>query len=79
MSDLRTPIVEITRRVGISGAAIQQRLRKLEKWGSISGSKFVINPKVLRDTTMDLIGIYLDKAMISPEAGKQLKQDSRSY
>ena len=30
MEDARTPILEIARKVGISGAAIHQRLRKLE-------------------------------------------------
>ena len=31
MEDARTPVLEIARQVGISGAAIHQRLRKLEK------------------------------------------------
>ncbi|MCX7547016.1 Lrp/AsnC ligand binding domain-containing protein [Xanthomarina sp. F1114] len=74
MNDARTPILEIARQVGISGAAIHQRLRKLEKSGIISGSKFVINPKVLGYTTMAFIGIYLDKAISNPEAVKQLKK-----
>ncbi len=74
MADARTPILEIARMVGISGAAIHQRLRKLEKSGLISGSKFVINPKVLGYTTMAYIGIFLDKAMSNPEAVKQLKK-----
>lgn len=74
MEDARTPILEIARNVGISGAAIHQRLRKLEKSGLISGSKFVINPKILGYTTMAFIGIYLDKAMSNPEAVKQLKK-----
>lgn len=74
MEDARTPILEIARQVGISGAAIHQRLRKLEKSGLIAGSKFVINPKVLGYTTMAFIGIYLDKAMSNPEAVKQLKK-----
>lgn len=74
MEDARTPILEIARLVGISGAAIHQRLRKLEKSGLISGSKFVINPKVLGYTTMAYVGIFLDKAMSNPEAVKQLKK-----
>jgi Lrp/AsnC family transcriptional regulator for asnA, asnC and gidA len=74
MEDARTPILEIARNVGISGAAIHQRLRKLEKSGLIAGSKFVINPKVLGYTTMAYIGIYLDKAMSNPEAVKQLNK-----
>ena len=73
MEDARTPVLEIARQVGISGAAIHQRLRKLEKSGLIAGSKFIVNPKVLGYTTMAYVGIYLDKAMSNPEAVKQLK------
>ena len=74
MEDARTPILKIARNVGISGAAIHQRLRKLEKSELISGSKFVINPKVLGYTTMAFVGIYLDKAMNNPDAVKQLQK-----
>ncbi|MFK7781925.1 Lrp/AsnC ligand binding domain-containing protein [Psychroserpens sp.] len=74
MADARTPILEIARQVGISGAAIHQRLRKLEKSKLISGSKFVINPKILGYTTMAFIGVFLDKAVSNPEAVKQLKK-----
>ena len=38
MADARTPILEIARGVGVSGAAIHQRLRKLEKSGLLAGS-----------------------------------------
>ena len=47
MEDARTPILEIGRLVGISGAAIHQRLKKLEKSGLISASRCIINPKIL--------------------------------
>lgn len=72
MDDARKPILEIARNIGISGAAIHQRLRKLEKSGLISGSKFIINPKALGYTTMAYIGIFLDKAMSNPKAVKEL-------
>ncbi len=74
MDDARTPILEIARNVGISGAAIHQRLRKLEKSGLLTGSKFIVNPKVLGYTTMAFVGVYLDKAVSNPEAVKQLKK-----
>ena len=73
MADARKPILEIARQIGISGAAIHQRLRKLEKSGLLAGSKFVINPKVLGYTTMAYIGIFLDKAMSNPKAVKALE------
>jgi len=74
MENARTPILEIARRVGISGAAIHQRLRKLENSELISGSKFIINTKVLGYTTMAFVGIFLDKAVSNPQAVKQLKK-----
>ena len=74
MEDARTPVLEIARQVGISGAAIHQRLRKLEKSGLLSGSKFIINPKILGYTTMAFVGIFLDKAMNNPDAVRQLKK-----
>lgn len=74
MEDARTPILEIARNVGISGAAIHQRLRKLEKSGLLAGSKFMVNPKILGYTTMAFVGVYLDKAVSNPEAVKQLKR-----
>ncbi|WP_297793040.1 Lrp/AsnC ligand binding domain-containing protein [uncultured Eudoraea sp.] len=74
MQDARKPILEIARNIGISGAAIHQRLRKLEKSGLIAGSKFIVNPKILGYTTMAYIGIFLDKAMSNPIAVKQLEK-----
>lgn len=74
MEDARKPILEIGRKLGISGAAIHQRLRKLEASGLITGSKFVINPRILGYTTMAFVGIYLDKAMRNPDAVNQLKK-----
>lgn len=74
MNDARKPILEIARHIGISGAAIHQRLRKLEASGLIAGSKFIVNPKVLGYTTMAYIGIYLDKAMSNPLAVKELEK-----
>ncbi len=74
MEDARIPILEIARKIGISGAAIHQRLRKLEASQVISGSKFIINPKVLGYTTMAYIGIYLDRAMSNPRAVAALEK-----
>jgi Lrp/AsnC family transcriptional regulator for asnA, asnC and gidA len=54
MEDARKPILQIANKIGISGAAIHQRLRKLEVSGVISGSKFVVNHKVLGYNTMAL-------------------------
>ncbi len=74
MEDARKPILEIARSMGISGAAIHQRLRKLEKSGLIEGSRLVINPRLLGYTTQAFVGVYLDKAVNSPVTIKKLEE-----
>ena len=60
--------------VGISGAAIHQRLRKLEKSVLISGSKLILNPKILGYTTLAFIGIYLEKDVNTEDVIRSLKK-----
>jgi len=74
ITDARTPILSIAREIGISGAAIHQRLRKLESSGLIAGSKFVLNPKVLGYKTLAFVGIFLDSASKYSAAIKRLKE-----
>ena len=74
MEDARKPILQIANKIGISGAAIHQRLRKLEQSGVISGSKFTVSHKVLGYNTMAFVGVYLDKAARNSEAVKDLKK-----
>lgn len=74
MEDAKKPILEIARSIGITGAAVHQRLRKLEKSGLIEGSKLMIDPRVLGYKTMAFVGVYLDKAVSNPQAVKQLSQ-----
>jgi Lrp/AsnC family transcriptional regulator for asnA, asnC and gidA len=74
MKDARISINLLSKQVGISGAAVHQRLKKLEKSGLIQGSQITINPKRLGYTTLAFVGIYLDKAMSNPSAVAQLKK-----
>lgn len=74
MQDARISINRLAKQVGISGAAVHQRIKKLEKSGLIQGSQVMINPKKLGYTTLAFVGIYLDKAMNNPSAVAQLKK-----
>ena len=47
IKNARTPFLEIARECGISGAAIHQRIKKLEDMGVIQGSRLVVAPKSL--------------------------------
>ncbi|MFD1094310.1 Lrp/AsnC family transcriptional regulator [Salegentibacter chungangensis] len=74
MEDAKKPILEIARSIGITGAAVHQRLRKLEKSGLIEGSKLMIDPRMLGYKTMAFVGVYLDKAVSNPQAVKKLSK-----
>ena len=53
----RMPFLEIARECGISGAAIHQRVRKLDAMGIILGSRLEIDPKKLGFDVCALIGV----------------------
>ncbi len=74
MQNARMSINQFAKLVGISGAAVHQRIKKLEKSGLIEGSQITINPRQLGYTTLAFVGIYLDKAMNNPSAVSQLKK-----
>lgn len=46
-SDARKPYLEIARECGISGAAIHQRVNRLEETGVITGSRILVKPSTL--------------------------------
>lgn len=74
LEDARTPILSIAREVGISGAAIHQRLRKLEETDLIDGFKMKLNPKALGYTTTAFVGVFLESSDNYATAVKKLKQ-----
>ena len=74
MENSRRPILEIAKNIGISGAAIHQRLRKLEKQNLIIGSSIKVNTRILGYTTMAFIGIFLDRATNNKTVVNQLKE-----
>ena len=47
IKNARMPFLEIARECGISGAAIHQRIRKLDEAGVILGSRLTVDPKTL--------------------------------
>lgn len=74
INNSRTPILEISRKIGISGAAIHQRIRKLNDSGLISGQHLKLNPKALGYTTLAFIGVYFEKADKNFQAIKEMKK-----
>jgi Lrp/AsnC family transcriptional regulator, regulator for asnA, asnC and gidA len=74
MQDAKKPILQIANKLGISGVAIHQRIKKMEQAGVIAGSKYEVDAKVLGYKTMAFVGIYLDKASSNLDTVKELKK-----
>lgn len=74
IKDARTPVLSIARKVGVSGAAIHQRLKKLEKSKLIAGYKMIVNPKSLGYTTTAFVGVFLDSSDDFLSIIKKLKE-----
>jgi len=70
----RISIMQLSKLAGISGAAVHQRLKKLENSNLITGSKISLNAKLLGFKTIAFVGVFLDKAMINTEAVKKLDE-----
>jgi Lrp/AsnC family transcriptional regulator for asnA, asnC and gidA len=68
----RIPFLEVARECNVSGAAIHQRVQRLTKLGIISGSQFMVDPKMLGYHTCAYIGIFLDNAALFNEVAEHL-------
>lgn len=62
IGNARMPFLEIARECGISGAAIHQRVKKLEEVGIITGSRLEIDPKALGYDVCAYVGIQISQA-----------------
>ena len=72
----KIPIAELSEQIGISGAAIHKRIKKLENKKIFTGSQINIDPKKVGFTTLAFIGIYLEKAIDVNFAIKKLKNEN---
>ena len=63
----RMPFLEIARECGVSGAAIHQRVKKLELNGVITGSRLLVKPQALGLNVCAYISVTLSEANKYPE------------
>lgn len=73
ISNARMPFLEIARECGISGAAIHQRVKKLEDGGVIVGSRLEIDPKALGNDVCAFVGIQISQSNFYHEVIESLK------
>lgn len=62
VKNARMPFLEIARECGISGAAIHQRVKKMEEAGIIAGSRMIVKPKALGFDVCAFVGVRLSAA-----------------
>ncbi len=74
IKNARIPFLEIARECGISGAAIHQRVKKMEDTGIIEGSRFNVKPKALGYKVCAFIGVTLDHAHKYKTVVKEIKK-----
>ncbi|MFI3333475.1 MAG: Lrp/AsnC ligand binding domain-containing protein [Rikenellaceae bacterium] len=72
IKNARMPYLEIARECGISGAAIHQRIRKLEELDVIQGSRILVNPKALGFDVCAFIGITLKDPQLLMETMEKI-------
>lgn len=74
VKNARMPFLEIARECGVSGAAIHQRVKKMENSGIITGSRLLVKPQALGLNVCAFIGMSLDHANSYPEVVEALKK-----
>lgn len=73
VANARMPFLEIARECGISGAAVHQRVHKLEANGIISGSRMVVKPSTIGLNVCAFISLSLSEDNKYPEVVAALK------
>ena len=58
----RIPFLEVARECNVSGAAIHQRIQRLQNMGVIKGSEFVLDANKIGYNTCAYMGIFLKDA-----------------
>ena len=74
VKNARMPYLEISRECGISGAAIHQRVKKMENMGIITGSRLLVKPQALGLNVCAYIGIALSSANEYNHVVQELKK-----
>ena len=74
VKNARMPFLEIARECGVSGAAIHQRVKRLEANGVITGSRLLVKPQALGLNVCAFISISLSEANKYSEVIASLKK-----
>ncbi|MBR4969730.1 MAG: Lrp/AsnC family transcriptional regulator [Alistipes sp.] len=73
VKNARMPYLEIARECGISGAAIHQRIKKLEDTGVVLGSRMIVNPKKVGLDVCAFVNLRIQDPMMTNAAIERIK------
>ena len=76
VKNARMPFLEIARECGVSGAAIHQRVKRLEANGVITGSRLLVNPQALGLNVCAFVSVSLSESNRYPEVIESFKKIS---
>lgn len=74
VKNARMPFLEIARECGVSGAAIHQRVKKLEQNGVITGSRLLVKPQALGLNVCAYVSVSLSEANKYPQVIEAFKR-----
>ena len=74
VKNARMPFLEIARECGVSGAAIHQRVKRLEANGVITGSRLLVKPQALGLNICAFVSVSLSEASKYNEVVASLRQ-----
>ncbi len=74
VKNARMPFLEIARECGVSGAAIHQRVKKMEQLGIITGSRLLVKPQTLGLNVCAFVQVSLQEANKYPQVIDALKR-----
>lgn len=70
----RTPFKDVAEQVGISRAAVHQRVQKMFDNGVITGSGYTVNPKALGYNLCVYVGLTLEKGSMYNAVSAELEK-----
>ena len=76
VKNARMPFLEIARECGVSGAAIHQRVKRLEANGVITGSRLLVKPQALGLNVCAFVSVSLSESNRYPEVIESFKKIS---
>lgn len=74
MENSEISYADLGRKLFVSGGTIHVRIKKLQEYGVVVGSRLTINTKALGFDIITFVGIYLEKSSMYEEVAKELKK-----